>query len=45
MRVAPAQVAPAQGNIEANLRMHREAAREAAAAFPGLPPPDGGRTG
>jgi len=32
MRVALAQVAPVLGNTEANLRMHREAAREAAAA-------------
>ena len=32
MRVALAQVAPALGNVEANLRMHRSAARKAAAA-------------
>ena len=32
MRVALAQVAPALGNIEANLKMHREATRKAIAA-------------
>jgi len=46
MRVALAQVAPVLGNIEANLRMHREAAAAGAdlIVFPGPPPPKAGRT-